>query len=188
MNVVDDQLASGCSDPKLINRVMDYTVCSYTQFLRCEKDEGVEVLMLQGVALDDTAEDGDVLMLGSNDYRPPKCVVELNGISVSMWADSCSPHTLIDKATWARVGEVKLFEAKVNLLGYGGNKIPVVGYFRGEIGFKRKKISSDIYVVERGKCLLGWGEQKSLGVILNPNAEEQVLTGRVKMRNQTNGN
>ncbi|KAJ1119376.1 hypothetical protein NDU88_007562, partial [Pleurodeles waltl] len=32
-----------------------------------------------------------------------------------------------------------------------------------------------VYVVEKGRCLLGWSEQRALGIVLNPNSEDQVL-------------
>ncbi|KAJ1214182.1 hypothetical protein NDU88_001808 [Pleurodeles waltl] len=109
------------------------------------------------------------------EYKPPKCIVEINERQLHMWADSCSPFTLIDERVWENLGENKLNPTDVVPEGYCGGKLPILGYFEAELAFKNRKTIGKIYVVRQGKSLLGWKEQRALGIILDPNHPEQVL-------------
>ncbi|KAJ1165981.1 hypothetical protein NDU88_006397 [Pleurodeles waltl] len=60
--------------------------------------------------------------LGSKtkEHNPPKCVVEINGKRTHMWADSCSPFTLIDEQVWGDLKDNKLKPTDVSPEGYSG--------------------------------------------------------------------
>lgn len=58
---------------------------------------------------------------------------------------------------------------------FTGECIPMVGYRDVKFTFKGRKAEGRMYVAEYGPCVLGWKDQKSLKIILNPNSKEQVL-------------
>ncbi|KAJ1210640.1 hypothetical protein NDU88_006002 [Pleurodeles waltl] len=125
-------------------------------------------------------EEGDTtvcIQLGSKtkEYNPPKCVIEINGKWIHMWADSCSPFTLIDEQIWGDLRHNELKPTDVLPEGYGGGKLPVLGYFDAELGFKDRKAQGRVYVVRQGRSLLGWKEQRALNIVLDPNHPKQVL-------------
>ncbi|KAJ1101245.1 hypothetical protein NDU88_006317 [Pleurodeles waltl] len=90
------------------------------------------------------------------EYNPPRCMVEINGKWTHMWADSCSPFTLIDEQIWSGLRDNKLKPTDVLPEGYSGGKLPVLGYFEAELGFKDRKTQGRVYVVRQGRSLLGW--------------------------------
>ncbi|KAJ1189467.1 hypothetical protein NDU88_006212 [Pleurodeles waltl] len=87
----------------------------------------------------------------TKEYNPPECMTEVNGKQIHMWVDSCSPFTLIDEQEWGNLGNNELNPTDVSPEGYGGRKIPVLGYFMADLGFKDQNARAKVYVVRQGR-------------------------------------
>ena len=101
----------------------------------------------------------------------PKCVINMNGVGIEMYADSCSPFTLLDKSDWdAMPNEIKsrLEVADIQPNCYNGEPIPIIGMTRSVIKFKERSTTGKIYIVEKGSNILGWQHQRELGIRLDP--------------------
>lgn len=101
--------------------------------------------------------------------------MEINGNSISMMADSGSFFTLIGPENWKKLTNTPLRKSFIKPVAYGGKSVQVVGEFDCNLAFKGHSTQATIYVAEDEASLLGWLEQKNLGIILDPNSQEQVL-------------
>lgn len=138
-----------------------------------DSDEGNEIMMLG--CHHEQATNCQVLELHVNKIKRPYCQVEINGNSISMMADSGSFFTLIGPENWKKLTNTPLRKSFIKPVAYGGKSVQVVGEFDCNLAFKGHSTQATIYVAEDEASLLGWLEQKNLGIILDPNSQEQVL-------------
>ncbi|KAJ1165259.1 hypothetical protein NDU88_005687 [Pleurodeles waltl] len=109
----------------------------------------------------------------------PRCDIGIDGKTVPVLADSGSPFTLIGDKNWERIfaGEkIELVPPDIDPIGYGGQKIDLIGYSVMTIEFKGRETVGKVYVAKRGNNLLGWRHQRDLGIVLNPNTPDQILS------------
>ncbi|KAJ1209285.1 hypothetical protein NDU88_004663 [Pleurodeles waltl] len=76
------------------------------------EEEGIEVLTI-----------ADVVGVIREGYMPPKCFVKINDKEVEVWADSCSPYTIINEQMWNELGIVEMFLPEIEPEGYCGGKL-----------------------------------------------------------------
>lgn len=108
----------------------------------------------------------------------PTCDICLDGERLQVYADSCSPFTLIEKRLFDEKfakHKIKLESADICPSGYNKETIPLVGMVRMRISFKDRHTVGKVYVTKQGSNLLGWKHQKELGITLDPNNVDQVL-------------
>ncbi|KAJ1186028.1 hypothetical protein NDU88_002813 [Pleurodeles waltl] len=109
----------------------------------------------------------------------PHCDIILESKSVRVLVDSGSLFTLISKDVYVECLERKVEDlqaADVKAVGYGGNKINILGMKWMDILFKGNGVHGKVYVTSEGSNLLGWRHQKDLEIVLDPNAVEPVMT------------
>lgn len=108
--------------------------------------------------------------------KRPLCTIIVNGVNVQMLADSGSPFTQISESLWREsFPKQTLNQSCVHHIGYGEKIIDVVGEFNADFELRDSKSKGIIYVTRDEACLLGWGDQGNLGIILDPNSIQQVM-------------
>ncbi|KAJ1206714.1 hypothetical protein NDU88_002115 [Pleurodeles waltl] len=81
-------------------------------------------------------------------------------------ADSGSPITILSDVTFDRLWSGKqLHRSDVNPKAFGEFDIAMKGFFMDILDFKSRCINTKIYVAERGRDILGWQDQKDIGII-----------------------
>ena len=128
-------------------------------------------------------KDNDTIVLeiedeGSKGALYPKCNISIEGKIVSVFADSCSPYTLINMDDFkdiCNVQPIPLEAADITPSGYNKDPIPIAGMIKVNIDFKGRTTFGKVYIADKGSNLLGWQHQKELGIILDPNNRDQVL-------------
>ncbi|KAJ1088934.1 hypothetical protein NDU88_002088 [Pleurodeles waltl] len=102
-------------------------------------------------------------------HNQPKCNIHVNGESVEMLVDTGSRITILSKNTYETLGcKAPLQVSKVIPGAYGGHKIKLEGVFNADLKFKDKSTSSKVVVVDYNVNILGWLEQQSLRMLINP--------------------
>lgn len=108
----------------------------------------------------------------------PECCVTLDNKQVRVFADSCSPYTLLEVNIF-----IELFPSRLSTLqvadikpgGFNGDPIPLVDMTTMLFSFKGRNTVGKVYIAEKGSNLLGWKHQNELGIKLDPNSPDQVL-------------
>ncbi|KAJ1211759.1 hypothetical protein NDU88_007115, partial [Pleurodeles waltl] len=114
----------------------------------------------------------------SNSNRYPECTITINNRAIRVYADSCSPFTIINSQNLKVIEKengIDLSIADIYPKGYNRDPIYLKGMFTGIISFKGRSTVGKIYVVEDGSSLLGWQHQKELGIKLDLNNPDQVI-------------
>ncbi|KAJ1192419.1 hypothetical protein NDU88_001726 [Pleurodeles waltl] len=102
-------------------------------------------------------------------HNQPKCNIHVNGESVKMLVDTGSRITILSKNTYETLECKALLQASKIIPGaYGGHKIKLEGVFKADLKFKNKNTSSKVFVVDYNVNILGWLEQQSLRMLINP--------------------
>ncbi|KAJ1136098.1 hypothetical protein NDU88_002516 [Pleurodeles waltl] len=94
-------------------------------------------------------------------------------------ADSGSSYTLLSERKWKECFDlIKLKDSSIRPVGFGGKPIEVLGEYESEFNFQRSMSKETVYVAKDDTCLLGWNDQKKLGILLDPNNPAKVILSR----------
>ncbi|XP_069055957.1 arylsulfatase G isoform X1 [Pleurodeles waltl] len=124
--------------------------------------------------------DYDILGVDQVKRMKPWCELAVGGVLIKLIADSGSPFTIVNEDVWKdklveKLG-THLDKSEVVAKSYTGDKIEFVGFRELEFQFKERKAQCKLYVSKKGPSVLGWTDQGDLGIILNPNSPDPVLT------------
>lgn len=103
-------------------------------------------------------------------------------------ADSGSPYSIINRDTRVESFEQKLGEKleipDIHPVSYTGEPIDLLGFRKLSFEFKGRRADCKLYVSAFGPCVLGWWDQGELGILLDPNSPDPVLSvGEMKVEN-----
>ncbi|KAJ1168777.1 hypothetical protein NDU88_000691 [Pleurodeles waltl] len=106
----------------------------------------------------------------------PTAVFKVCEKDVELMIDSGSMYTIIPervfKVHWQ---DVNLIPKDINLGGYQGESIDILGYMEGNIRYGSRCTTGKVYVSMEGPPILGWMHQFDLKIMLHPRAPNQVL-------------
>ena len=95
--------------------------------------------------------------------------VGINGIVKDVLIDSSSMSNLINNNGFETLKtqglSASLTKCDKKLFGYGGRQLSVCGQFEAELSNSDKKVQSLFLVTVKGRCLLGQGSSKRLGIL-----------------------
>lgn len=123
---------------------------------------------------------GDASPVSPKHLKYPKCTILLNKKPLVVFADSCSPFTLVnldDMNDLFDISSLDVLEPDISPEGYVRETIPLVGMVKMRINFKGRSTCGKVYIVREGSNLLGWHHQQELGIMLDPNNKDQVCLG-----------
>ncbi|XP_069463407.1 vomeronasal type-2 receptor 1-like [Ambystoma mexicanum] len=116
------------------------------------------------------------------DGNGPSDIFQVDGCDVEMKVDTCSPWTIVSRDTLVNIlkKEEKLIRStNVKACGYAESAIDIMGEFPAKIVYKGKVCQANIIVSRRGSSLLGWEEQKNLGVRVQASASNPISIAEV---------
>ncbi|KAJ1188833.1 hypothetical protein NDU88_005590 [Pleurodeles waltl] len=144
----------------------------------CKSSHVKKVFKVEEYKTDENSDDNDMMetlvllvaIISKEDlHNQPKCNIHANGESVEMLVDTGSRITILSKNTYETLGcKAPLQVSKVIPGAYGGHKIKLEGVFTADLKFKDKSTSSKVFVVDYNVNILGWLEQQSLRMLINP--------------------
>ncbi|KAJ1190945.1 hypothetical protein NDU88_000263 [Pleurodeles waltl] len=118
-------------------------------------------------------------LTSDNKDAPTPDVHEEMGYEVKVVADSGSPYTFMIERKWKECfAHIEIKESHIKLVGYGGKPVEVLGECEVEFSFQGSTSKGIVYVARDDTCLLGWDDQKSLGILLDPNNPDQVILSK----------
>ncbi|KAJ1155019.1 hypothetical protein NDU88_007755 [Pleurodeles waltl] len=106
----------------------------------------------------------------------PKGMFTIADKKVELMVDWGSLYTIIPKSLWIEFWhKVPLLPKDINLRGYQGVEIDVLGYFISHMEFGNRCVEGKIYVAESGPPILEWGHQFDLHIIIDPHSDSKIL-------------
>ncbi|KAJ1153305.1 hypothetical protein NDU88_006066 [Pleurodeles waltl] len=144
----------------------------------CKSSHVKKVFKVEEYKTDEDSDDNEMMenlvllvaIISKEDlHNQPKCNIHVNGESVEMLVDTGSRITILSKNTYETLGcKAPLHVSKVIPGAYGGHKIKLEGVFNADLKFKDKSTSSKVFVIDYNVNILGWLEQQSLRMLINP--------------------
>lgn len=135
-------------------------------FLKLCKTPSVEVHMVKGSEDEEEEDKWYVFQIDEEENEKihyPTCTISLNGESVLVYADSCSPYTINRKEFFDdKFGKDNIVMETADICpgGYNKEPIPLEAMVRIIISFKNRHTVGKVYVSKKGSSLLGWKHQK----------------------------
>lgn len=139
-------------------------------------DEEDQLLMLSSSSVQSEGVMEIASMGSAHKRKSPSCVIDVNGKKVKFLADSGSPFTLVNIKDFGNIDKVQLQPSNIRIFAYGGKRVEVLGRYSATLEFQGESATGTVFFVEDGANLLGWEEQGGLGIILDPNHPDMVLS------------
>ncbi|KAJ1166158.1 hypothetical protein NDU88_006567 [Pleurodeles waltl] len=154
----------------------DHFVLSLKEKVSCINEEGKTLhKVLNKSDTEKTRKGINCTEIDKEPYIPPDCEIVIDGLNVKVLADSGSPYTILsDQFFYENWGDKKLEPNDVKVYGFGGKEIDMLGFFIADINFLNRAIIGKVYVAIDGLHIIGWRQQKKMGMVLNPNAKNPV--------------
>ncbi|KAJ1131262.1 hypothetical protein NDU88_009601 [Pleurodeles waltl] len=156
----------------------------------CKKKKGTAIKLLEDAsesASSSDSEDKNMWVLnirnagtGTPDglRKRPKCDISIEGVTITITADSGSPYTIVNEQVWfkklRRTVGGGLDTPDISPKSFTGETIQLLGYKKLSFAFKDHKAECKMYVSKSGPSVLGGWDQGALGMVLNPNGSEPV--------------
>ncbi|KAJ1158342.1 hypothetical protein NDU88_011033 [Pleurodeles waltl] len=144
----------------------------------CKSSHVKKVFKVEEYKTDEDSDDNEMMenlvllvaIISKEDlHNQPKCNIHVNGESVEMLVDTGSRITILSKKTYETLGcKAPLQVSKIIPGACGGHKIKLEGVFNADLKFKDKSTSPKVFVVDYNVNILGWLEQQSLRMLINP--------------------
>ena len=124
-----------------------------------------------GVIEDDSSHIDTVQEVHRNPWHVS---LHINGATVEFKIDTGADVSVVPKSLLNKLKITSLKQSKKNLQGLGSNTLAVQGKFTAVITYKRKKVTEDIYVIQKLRTpLLGHPAIEKLGLLSRVNNIEE---------------